>query len=124
MTATVLPAATSAAEELRRVLDAALHDADVASRLRVVDTTARIRIGDGPVVAVALDEDPPRIVDAKVSTTIELSVTVRDWEAFLSRRLPLAVAVAETHRGPVRRLLQVMPIVRSLIEQTRSGSPR
>ncbi len=123
MATTVPTDAALGTGELHVVLAEALRDREVARRLRQADVAARVRIG-GDAVALLLDRDPPAVAQAGPDPAVELAVTHEDWERFLAGRLPLAVAVAGDHRGPVRRLLRVMPIVRRLVVEARTRSAR
>jgi hypothetical protein len=118
--------ATRAFDAFGDVLEAAADDPVTGHRLAFGQTTVELRVAEAPglVMTLALDREPIEVLDG-VSGTPEVVLTVRTehLEEFFTEEFHLAMAIATgaaTYRGPVRKLLRVMPILQSFAVKYRA----
>jgi phospholipid/cholesterol/gamma-HCH transport system ATP-binding protein len=120
-----------AAQRLRRELARALAaDADLATRLSRARTSVRFAVGDtGQGATVLLDRDPPEVIDGDEPAEIEIGLTVVQAARLAAGELSLAAATfagVVSFQGPIRKYLEVDPILHGLIagETLRAARPR
>src|SRR4051812_6493210 len=113
---------SSAAQGLRVALQRALDHAGDVRVLRVIRLGSSVRFdteeGDG--VTLLLDRTPPAATSADEPAEITFSLTASQARELANGRLPMAAAVVSGEvegRGPVRRFLEVDPILQSLLRQ-------
>jgi phospholipid/cholesterol/gamma-HCH transport system ATP-binding protein len=131
-------------EQAWREREAARDDADVAIRLldalRQVTASDRpevrrlcyaraavaFRVGDHAGATLLLDRRPPAVVP-EAAAEIEIQLTSEHAQGLLDGSLPTAALIARGEvatRGPVRRYLEVDPILRSLLGRDRPAVGR
>jgi phospholipid/cholesterol/gamma-HCH transport system ATP-binding protein len=109
-------------EALVAVLDSGLHSVD---RLIHADTSVKFRLGDAGQsdLTLLLDRYPVEVADGSEPAEVEITLDKDQTERFVRGRLPLTAAIVtgkvETS-GPVRKYLEVDPIIRALLA-TRAG---
>jgi phospholipid/cholesterol/gamma-HCH transport system ATP-binding protein len=119
------PTPSEAAAELRGALNGVLSsDAPIVARLSYARTSVRFAIdGSQEGVTLLLDRRPPELGDADEPAEIEVTLTPEQGRELAAGRLPLPSAIVRglvRTRGPVRRYLEVDPIVRGMLG-ARSG---
>jgi phospholipid/cholesterol/gamma-HCH transport system ATP-binding protein len=113
---------------VREALTAAVHvDAGSVARLVHADTRVVFRLGDAGQgdVALLLDRFPVEVVDAAEPAEVEIVLDRAQAAAFARGALPLTAAIATGRvkaSGPVRKYLEVDPIVRGLLAQRAGAS--
>ncbi len=101
----------------------ALADRQVAERLAEADVRAVLELRDVPDAALTLllDRDPPMVVAGSpndAAPTVRLTLDADDLDRMLadSTHLPMAILAGEVvFEGAVRKLLRVLPILRSAV---------
>jgi len=118
------------AQRLQEALGRALRaDPAALMPLTYARTTVAFRLtASGETLTLRLDETPPRVqrgpTDAEAEIEIELSE--QQANAFADGRVALTVAVScgdVAARGPVRKYLEVDPIIRGLLARADGGRP-
>lgn len=111
-------------EEFRQLLHDAARDSVVGGRLARADTSARISLADDAQISLTLlfDREPIEILpeDNGHAPEIQISIHWQDLERVFHENYHLAMAIARgevTFRGPVRKLLRVMPILQHFAER-------
>jgi ABC-type transporter Mla maintaining outer membrane lipid asymmetry ATPase subunit MlaF len=88
-------------------------------RLSYARTSVTFRIADeGGAIALLLDQKPPRLSDAQQSTEIEITLSPEQTRAFARGCFAMPAAVINglvSFSGPVRRYLEVDPILQRLL---------
>jgi ABC-type transporter Mla maintaining outer membrane lipid asymmetry ATPase subunit MlaF len=111
-------AAGGAAERLRRALEAAVGSKDPAvGRLRHSRTTVCFAIGDEEV-SLLLDRSPPTVGGTDEPAEIDIELSEEQALSFAAGGLSLVEALIRGDviaRGPVRRYMEVDPILRRLL---------
>jgi hypothetical protein len=108
---------------------AASSDNEVLSRrLALADTTVGIELADEEDLALTLllDREPIEVVDGSADPEISLTIASIDLERLWldDFHLPMAIAHGRVRpRGPVRKFLRVMPILRGLDARLNDPSP-
>jgi hypothetical protein len=98
-------------------MEVAAEDKHLSSVLVRADTTVRVELADDPdlFVTLLLDREPIEVTDAQVPAEVELSIVSADLSRLYSPDFHLAMAIARGrvgYSGPVRKFLQVTPVVR------------
>lgn len=100
---------------------AALH-ADISSRLALAEIVTHVHLRDSPqglVLTLLFDRSPVEIAHGAVGNAdVELFVDTQDVLRFWTGDMQLAMGIADgdvTYRGPVRKLLRIVPIARRLV---------
>ena len=118
-----------AAIELRRSLEAVIDGGSpLVRRLSYARTSVRFDVeGPGPAVTLLLDRRPPELAPNGEPAEVVISLSEEQAVRFAHGRLPMPAAVisgAVATHGPVRRYLEVDPIIRGLLSARASlGSP-
>jgi phospholipid/cholesterol/gamma-HCH transport system ATP-binding protein len=111
-------------EILRRCLRPDLAD---THRLSYANTSVSFRVsGDGEPVTVHLDRYPPAIAEPGEPAEIDIELAPEQAERFARGALPMPGAVAAGHvitNGPIRKYLEVDPILRRLLACANGGGP-
>jgi hypothetical protein len=110
-----------AADSLRafvRAIAKGVHDSGLDDRVSQAATTVTLTLSDEPdcVCTMLLDRSPIEIVEGAADGECELSIASVDLERIwsLDFHLPMAIARGRVGvRGPVRKFLRVVPILRS-----------
>jgi len=105
--------------EFRLRIDGASADPDLTHRLALANTTIRIGLADEPDLAftLELDDNGVRTGDASAAVESEMVVASIDLDRLFEHGFNLAMAIARGRvlvKGPVRKFLRVVPIVRGL----------
>jgi phospholipid/cholesterol/gamma-HCH transport system ATP-binding protein len=113
-------ASRSEAGPLSAALSGALAgDGDAVGRLRYAGTSIRLDVaGTGESLVLALDRDRPAVDDDRPGAEIEISLTPAQAAEFAAGRLRIVPAIeagALHFRGPLRKFLEVEPILRGLL---------
>jgi phospholipid/cholesterol/gamma-HCH transport system ATP-binding protein len=123
--------AHEAGNRLRRTLHRALDaDPELARRLSRARTSVRFSVGDTEHGGtLLLDRDPPSFTDADEPAEIEIGLTTAQARRLADGDLSIAAgafAGAVSFQGPVRKYLEVDPILQGLIggETLRAERPR
>lgn len=98
---------------------------DLAERLRNADITACLCAADGTGLTLLLDRSPPEVRLAAEVCTVRVEVTTEDLAALADGTvlLPLLLLSGRArHEGPVRALLRVAPILRTLAAEGAAGA--
>ncbi len=108
-------------EALTRVVELAVARPRAADRLRAAGTSVAITAAGAPDAGVTLRLDRPTpTVERGADARAEVSLRLRDDEPDLLARSPhLAMRIAAGEvvaRGPVRRFLRVVPVLRAVQE--------
>lgn len=110
---------------LRATLDAAVARGDeVIGRLARADVTVSLRLGSSQAVTLLLDRMPIEVVPGEAAE-VELEVPDRLVDPFLRGRLHMTAAIVGgdvTYTGPVRKYLEVDPILSDLLAR-HGGAP-
>jgi ABC-type transporter Mla maintaining outer membrane lipid asymmetry ATPase subunit MlaF len=119
-TATMAPDAHTVAEALEAALvDALATDHLAVGRLRYAHTSVGLAVtGAGEPVALRLDRDPPSVEPGAGAPEIQIEFTPDQASRFLAGRLRFgSVLQAGSLRfsGPLRKFLEVEPILRGLL---------
>ena len=123
-------AAEAVAQCVQRLRHAVSADPGLPSRLALADTTVELRARGTSMVGFAAVLRPERVEfmteptgDAEVGVVMDAT----ELTAFCSGRLSLQIAIlsgAANYRGPVRKLLRVLPIVRHVLgDDSHDGAP-
>lgn len=123
----VTPASTPAVQSSREVFDAfkeimdlAAADEVIGQRLALAGTTVQVHFEDDPelVMTMLLDRVPIETIGRAVGhPEVHLYIHSRDVFRFWTGDYHLAMGIAKgevTYRGPVRKMLRVVPIARRL----------
>jgi len=105
---------------LRAALERAVRAGDPGvGRLRHAQTSARLQCSDGSgAVTILLDRDPPVVLGDDEPAEVTLVLDPEQAVRFSQGRLPMPAAVVlgdVAHEGPVRKYLEVDPILRRLL---------
>ncbi len=108
------------AGDLHDALSAALTCGDpIVDRLAYARTSVSFQIeGEDDSVTLLLDRRPPELADSREPAEIDIELTPDQVARFAAGRLPMPAAVATNsvyYRGPVRKYLEVDPILRRLL---------
>jgi phospholipid/cholesterol/gamma-HCH transport system ATP-binding protein len=110
---------------LQRALDA---DAELAKRLSRARTSVRFKVGETDQgVTLLLDRDPPSLTYPHEPAEIEIGLTTTQARRLADGDLPVAAggfAGAVSFRGPVRKYLEVDPILQRLLGGERLRAER
>jgi hypothetical protein len=106
-----------ALERFATAMQAAARDERLSRVLRRAATTVRIELADDPElwVTLLLDRDPVEVVDDDRAAEVEISIVSVDLARLYSPDFHVAMAIARGrigYSGPVRKFLQVTPVVR------------
>jgi phospholipid/cholesterol/gamma-HCH transport system ATP-binding protein len=123
----VQPAA--ARRRLRDTLERSLDsDFPEVNRLSYADTSVSFRVhGDGERVVALLDRTPPRVADNGAPAEIDIEFGPGQADRFARGELPIPAAVATgcvTVSGPIRKYLEVDPILRRLLAHVSAAPTR
>ena len=119
--AAALPASPrQAASSLRDALREALSgDPGVVGRLSYARTSVQFNVeGAGESVTLLLDRRPPELAAAGEPAEIEICLSAEQAQRFILGQLSMSTAVVcgrVEARGPLRRYLEVDPIIRGLL---------
>ncbi len=107
---------------LRRVLEQAIASrSEAVNRLSYAETSVAFRPADGgEAVVLLLDRRPPRVADADEPAEIEIELSAEQANAFALGALPTPAGLVSGSlraRGPVRKYLEVDPILRRLLRR-------
>ncbi len=95
----------------------AATDPRLGERMGLAQTTVHIHFDDSHGITLLLDRQPIGVEDRIVgSAEVELWGSADVWMEFVRREKQLAMAIVDgevTYRGPVRKFLRVVPILRS-----------
>jgi phospholipid/cholesterol/gamma-HCH transport system ATP-binding protein len=94
-------------------------------RLTHADTSVRFRTHGSPDVVLLLDRDPCELGDEASMTEVEIELGAEQAAALAAGCLPMTAALlsgAVTATGPVRRYLEVDPILRHALAATAEGA--
>lgn len=112
------PTAERLAELTAEWFSTGAHDPHVGARLALADTVVHFHLGDNAGVTLMLDRTPiealPRIMG---EPEIEIWATPEQVLSMLRREAQMAMLISYgelDYRGPVRKFLRVVPILRSL----------
>jgi putative sterol carrier protein len=105
------------------VMSKAADDSELGRRLAQADVVTHVHLRDSPqrfVLTLLFDRAPVEIAEGAIGTPdVELLIDTQDVLRFWTGDLQLAIAImygeVET-RGPVRKLLRVVPIARRLVK--------
>jgi hypothetical protein len=114
----VLEVADRAFRALRALIRTVSDDPGTSQRVSLADTSVRITLTDGPGYTFTLyfDREPVQLGDNDHEAQIELAMTALQLEELTRGELALAIEIAQGHivyRGPIRKFLRVIPILRS-----------
>ena len=114
------PRDTPGPADLRAALELALRADDPGvGRLRHAQTSVRFATGDGTAGAsILLDRDPPVVRGGDEPSEVTLFLDAGQARRFARGRLPMPAAIVRgevDHEGPVRKYLEVDPILRRLL---------
>ncbi|MHB8690470.1 MAG: hypothetical protein ACYDHH_04425 [Solirubrobacteraceae bacterium] len=106
------------------VLAELIGDEVYGERLALAGTTVEINLVDAPsptAFSMLLDRHPVELVEGSYpDAEVKLYMTADDLAAFWSGELHAAIAITDGrigYRGPVRKVLRVLPIVRRQSER-------
>lgn len=109
-------------DAFQQVMGRAADNNDIARRLALAGIVAHIHLRDAPqqfVLALFLDRAPIEVETGPVGTPdVELFIDTEDVLRFWTGDMHLAMAILRgevEYRGPVRKLLRVVPIARRLV---------
>ena len=94
------------------------REPELAERLAFADTTICLTAGDGSAVTMLLSPECVEVLLGDTPAEIRAELSSESLARFADGELllPLALAAGEgRHHGPVRRLLAVSPILRTLV---------
>jgi hypothetical protein len=99
--------------------ETAREDDRIGRRLAQAQTTVQVDLADEPdlCVTLLLDRSPIEILNGEHASEVEMTLSSVDLDRMWSRDFHLPMAIARGRvgvRGPVRKFLRVMPIVRTL----------
>jgi phospholipid/cholesterol/gamma-HCH transport system ATP-binding protein len=120
---------TTSAARLREALERCLRaNHPEVDRLSYADTRVTFDVlGDDDPVTLLLDRMPPRLAGPGERADIQIRFTEGEADAFMAGTLcvPAALMTGQlTSQGPVRRYLEIDPILRGLLASiARAGSP-
>jgi phospholipid/cholesterol/gamma-HCH transport system ATP-binding protein len=118
---TTMPSDAPPLAVLRHALERAMRAADPGvGRLRHAQTSVRFEVRDTPgAVTMLLDRDPPVVLDGDEPAEVTLVLDGEQAQRFAAGRLPIPTAIVlgdVAYEGPVRKYLEVDPILRRLLE--------
>jgi phospholipid/cholesterol/gamma-HCH transport system ATP-binding protein len=117
-------AGISIAEALERALSSGLSG---VRRLSYARTSVCFSVsGHGPQATLLLDRDPPAVAGPGEPAEVEIEIEVEDIAHFVTGSLPMPTAVltgAAFARGPIRKYLEVDPILRGLLSVLSEAPP-
>jgi hypothetical protein len=107
----------SALDRFAVAMEAAGRDERLSRVLRRAATTVRIELADDPElwVTLLLDRDPVEVVADERAAEVEISIVSVDLARLYSPDFHVAMAITRGrvgYTGPVRKFLQVTPVVR------------
>ena len=109
------------AADLRAALERALrHEPATLARLSYARTSVCFQVDDAPGITLLLDRDPAQVVDDEPAE-IEITLTAQQAGDLARGRLPMPRAIvthAVTAKGPVRKYLEVDPMLQARLQQT------
>ena len=115
---------TAQTTDLRAAFERALrHEPATLARLSYARTSVCFRIGGdpaAPAVTLLLDRDPAQVVDDEPAE-IEITLTAQQASDLARGRLPMPRAIvtrAVTAKGPVRKYLEIDPMLQARLQQT------
>ncbi len=130
------PEQSKAREDAERVLDefmdtlaTGVRDKGLNDRLALARTTITITLADEPDLSTTLilDRSPVEIVDGERDGEARIWIASVDLERIWSRdfHLPMAIAKGRVRiAGPVRKFLQIVPILRTVASSPISAAAR
>ena len=103
------------------------HGGQEVARLKHANTSVAFRVTEGSDdrITLLLDRSPCEVVAGAEPAEIEIDLTAHQAGEFAAGRLPMTAAVvsgAVYARGPVRRYLEVDPILRGLLGQANGAT--
>jgi phospholipid/cholesterol/gamma-HCH transport system ATP-binding protein len=114
------------ATRLRETLDRSLRcELPEVSRLSYASTSVGFRVEGGEPIVALLDRSPPTLAAQGVTAEIEITFAPGEADRFASGLLPMTAAVVDRRvitRGPVRKYLEVDPILRRLLAHVHGGA--
>jgi phospholipid/cholesterol/gamma-HCH transport system ATP-binding protein len=110
---------------LRRTLERGLRcELPEVGRLSYARTTVGFRVEGEESVVALLDRNPPALADGDVAAEIDITFALGEADRFSSGSLPMSAAVLDrrvSSRGPVRKYLEVDPILRRVLTHVHEG---
>ena len=114
--------AEQVAEAIRNALEG---DAHRVARLHHAGTTVRFRVsGSASAVTLLLDREAPELDPEAGEAEVEIELSPAQAAQFIAGELPMPVAVVSGDvpvTGPIRKYLQVDPILRGLLADATAG---
>ena len=100
----------------------------LSRRLALADTTVRIDLADEEDLSLTLllDRTPVEVVDGSTEAEVSITIASIDLGRLFTEDFHLPMAIARGRvlpRGPVRKFLRVMPIVRGLDDRLNDPDP-
>jgi hypothetical protein len=120
--------ATQRLERFGATVAASADNELLSRRLALADTTVRIELADEEDLALTLllDRTPIEVVDGSGDAEVGLTIASIDLERLWLEDFHLPMAIVRGRvltRGPVRKFLRVMPIVRGLNARLNDPDP-
>ena len=115
-----------AVRDLEALIGTVAEDPATSARVALANTTVRISLSDGPGYAFTLhvDREPIELDDGDGDAEIALAMTASQLEQLIRGELALAMEIAHgriVYRGPVRKFLRVVPILRRVGHEWLAG---
>lgn len=105
------------AEQAARFFDQAAHDPRLGERLALAQTSVHIHFSDTAGITLLLDRTPIESMPSIVGTAeVELWGSADLFAEIIRRDKQMAMAITDgdlEYRGPVRKFLRIVPILRS-----------
>lgn len=109
-------------DSFHQIMSQAAAHSEIGERLAFADIVAHIHLRDSPqnlVMTLFFDRKPIEIADHAVGTAdVDLLIDTNDVLRFWTGDMHLAIAILNgevDYRGPVRKLLRIVPIARRLV---------
>lgn len=109
-------------ESFYSIMSQAAQHGEIGERLAFADIVAHVHLRDSPqnlVMTLFFDRKPIEVADHAVGTAdVDLYIDTNDVLRFWTGDMHLAVAILNdevAYRGPVRKLLRIVPIARRLV---------
>lgn len=109
-------------ESFLQIMGQAAAHSEIGERLAFADIVSHIYLRDSPqnlVVTLFFDRKPVEVADHAVGTAdVDLYIDTNDVLRFWTGDMHLAIAILNgevEYRGPVRKLLRIVPIARRLV---------
>lgn len=109
-------------ESFYRIMGQAAAHSEIGERLAFADIVAHIHLRDSPqklVMTLFFERKPIEIADHAAGTPdVDLYIDTNDVLRFWTGDMHLAIAILNgevDYRGPVRKLLRIVPIARRLV---------